>query len=70
MVPACADAPRDGQEAAGVSPSEGDFRYIPEGSDLELGVAGYAKVISSAIFGAVASPRPFRRGAAPGAAHA
>ena len=50
MVAACADAPRDGAEAAGVSTPEGDFRYIPEGSDLELGVAGYAKVICSAVF--------------------
>ena len=33
-----------------MSTPEGDFRYIPEGSDLELGVAGYAKVICSAVF--------------------
>ena len=49
-VAACADAPRDGPETAGVSTLDGDFRYIPEGSDLELGVAGYAKVICSAVF--------------------
>ena len=50
MAVACADAPRDGTEAASVSTPEGDFRYIPEGSDLELGVAGYAKVLCSAVF--------------------
>jgi CubicO group peptidase (beta-lactamase class C family) len=47
---ACADAPESASEAAGVSAPTGDFRYIPEGSEVDLGVAGYAKVMCSAVF--------------------
>jgi CubicO group peptidase (beta-lactamase class C family) len=35
---------------AGSEATSGAFRYIPEGSDVELGVAGYAKVTCSAVF--------------------
>jgi len=35
---------------AGVEVPDEDFRYIPAGSGVELGVGGYAKVICSAIF--------------------
>lgn len=46
---ACSSAD-DAPAGAGVSAPAGDFRYIPEGSDLELGVAGYTKVMCSAVF--------------------
>jgi CubicO group peptidase (beta-lactamase class C family) len=46
----CADAPDADSRGVGVSVPVGGFRYIPEGSDVELGVAGYTKVLCSAVF--------------------
>jgi len=50
LLLACADNPGADSEAGGVSAPEGDFRYVPAGSEVELGVAGYAKVTCSAVF--------------------
>jgi CubicO group peptidase (beta-lactamase class C family) len=46
----CGEARDTAPGAAGVSAPAGDFQYIPAGSEIELGVAGYAKVMCSAVF--------------------
>jgi CubicO group peptidase (beta-lactamase class C family) len=50
LLAACSGSAEDDSPEAGVSLPADDFRYIPEGSEVELGVAGYAKVMCSAVF--------------------
>jgi len=56
LAGACAE-PRDaGPASAGVEAPADGFRYIPQGSDIELGVAGYTKVMCSAVFVSARDP--------------
>jgi CubicO group peptidase (beta-lactamase class C family) len=46
LLLACGGDPEAGSQSAGVSAPDGEFRYIPEGSEVELGVAGSAVFVS------------------------
>ena len=50
ILSGCGAEDEPSAEAVGVSAPADDFRYIPEGSEVELGVGGYAKVLCSAVF--------------------
>ena len=49
LTMACSEAP-DRSASPGAAPGGDGFSYVPEGSAVELGLAGFAKVMCSAVF--------------------